>query len=181
MVLALMGAVVLTGYALLAPEPQWKAAGAAYGASFLLGAAGAILLIWSRGAPADDTEPEEDSGAVEQHLSRVVTALQDLNTNSENIDVQEVGRMIDTQLAEDVTGFTRARDFLSRLLNPEAFTNLMVRFDAGYRSIRQARTASAEGNAEGVWDNLGVAEQRMAEAYSMLKTLNHGHEHPSRN
>jgi len=179
---AFVGAVLMAAYALMAPQAQWQALGLSFGAALMLGAGGALLLSWSgRQALADDDEAGLDSAIVEEPLGRVVSTLQALNTNSESIQVTEIGPMIDAQLAEDVSHCKQAMVVLSSGPNNLTFSEVRVCFDEGHHSIRQARSASDVGNLEEVWESLSLAEERMAEAYSLLRRHRGHADHPSRN
>lgn len=123
----------------------------------------------------------DDADAVEAQLDRLVSHLQNMNTNSENLEVQEISRVIDNQLAPDLNGCVASREALSRRWGLQSYADFMSRFAEGQRNIQQARQASAAGNVEEVWDNLGSAEARMIEACALLREYRARLEHPSHN
>lgn len=184
MALALALAVVVAGYALAASAPRWWVVGIAFAAVLLLGLGGSALWLGAANgeAAAAELTVRLNAGSLEAQLNRLVSKLQAINTNSETIDVREIGAMITSELGDDVRELDHARSFLSHYLDRGSYADLMIRFDDGQRCLHQAQSASAQGDVEQVWDSLGSAEQRMAEAYVLLKQIRTElTDHPSHN
>lgn len=133
----------------------------------------------NRPSPKGDQAPAVGG---EQHLNRLVTKLQEFNTNSELVDVGRVLDWIDAELSADLSAFLDLQGSLRLRLDEAAFDLLIRRFKEGQRNIGDARSASMQGSAEAVWDSLGAAEDRMTEAYRLLVDgLQARFQHPSRN
>ncbi len=155
--------VALAAYSLSATHPLGPALIAGFGAATLTAAAG--ILLWAR-AVSQPAKP--DTGALERQLNRLVARLREINTNSENIDVQDVRQMISAELGEDVYGFLSDQSSLRRDLGERDFAELIGHLNEGHRNLGAAQSASAQGQAEVVWDCLGAAEERLIEAHRLL-------------
>ncbi len=149
--------------------------------ALMVAAAGMVLLRHSLRKSISTAPSDDDAEAVEAQLDRLVARLQNINTNSESIDVREVSRVIDNELAIDINGCAAAREMLSRRWGLQPYADFLSRFVEGQRNIRLAREASAAGNAEDVWDNLGSAEACLLDAHRLFQRFHKETKHSLRN
>jgi len=142
---------------------------ASYLATAGLGVVGLTLLgVRVRRAPASPAKTHADLQGLQDRLKTLVGALQDINTNSEAIGIDDLRRLIDDRLADDLWVVASERDRLRANGNARSYSTLLDRLDVGVLQVERARSASDTGDTDTMWASMADAEERLTEAWNLL-------------
>ncbi len=102
------------------------------------------------------------------NVGQVVTRLEAMTTNKDDIFVYDVHGKIDAELAQPLADFADARESMIPLYGMKRYADVMSAFAVGERNINRAWSASADGYVDEVWASLTRAEALMREAQAQL-------------
>jgi len=136
----------------------------------VVGIAGVVILRHTAGQAASHGETvRENLSTLEASLGRLVSNLEALNRDREQIFVYDVHGRIDGELAEDLVSFAEARESMIHGIGLQEYAQVMDHFARGERAVNRAWSASADGYIDEVWTYMGIAEESMREADGSLR------------
>ena len=137
----------------------------------LLGAVGMVLVWVGRPAyaPAVVNDPSATLDATGEALADIVAVLEDINSNSESIDLDELVARMDTSLNGEVTKLGQHSDELLTAMGEAAYGIFMTRFALGEDHLARTRQAAGDGDLDSAWDSMAGAEEMMTEALTTLR------------
>lgn len=147
-------------------EIDWSA----YAGTFAIGAAGVVILrATARRSAQEQAAASSGVAALASNLNRICNWLSEQNSKRDAIDVYEVHRRIEEQLAADLRAFANGREAIIDARGLEVYAAVMSQFATGERTINRAWSASADGYVDEVWICLERAEALMREAADTLE------------
>ncbi len=160
----------------VADRPWESVAWTGYGAAFVAGLIGVVLLrLTGRRDASHSHKVEADLQTLESSLTRLVSTLRGLNEKRETISVYDVYAAIDATVAEDLGTFADAREALIPRYGLQPYADLMSRFATAERLINRTWSASVDGYIDEVWSCMERAEAIMTEAHALLTQYQQAH------
>lgn len=152
-------------------EAGWESISwAAYVPTFLVGAAGVVLLRLSAHSVSTQTHKiSADLKAMDGSIAAIRERLDKMCGEGETLDVFDVHDRIDDDLVQPLGVFVEARETLSRVYGMQAYADIMSKFALGERNINRAWSASVDGYIDEVRTCLDNARHLMDEVHDMLR------------
>lgn len=104
-------------------------------------------------------------------LEKVITKVDTLNQDRDNINTYDMRHKIDEQILEHINDFVEARETIGHKYGLQEYADVMSHFAAGERYLNRVWSASADGYIDEVATYMDKAEVQFKEAFDQLKTL----------
>ena len=134
-----------------------------------IGAGGVYMMKQIEMADArSDSRLADNRQVIDQSIDNIVSNLDVLNTNTENIPGWEMRFEIDKRFRTDLNTFVEARKSLVHIYGLQAYADIMSPFAAGERYLNRVWSASTDGYFEEVTKYLGRAHTQFIEVRQKL-------------
>ena len=135
--------------------------------------AGLLLARWSAKSEATSEKVlKGDRAELEASLTRIVSAVEGIRAERAGISIDDLRRVIDERIREDLRRFVDARKSLIHLFGVQAYADVMSAFAAGERNLNRVWSASTDGYATEADNYLERALGRFNDAREQFDKLN---------
>ncbi len=139
---------------------------------FLLGIVGVVIARVSSRRAATSTEVVKmNISSLIYALDNVVSNIQKLNQEKENIDVYDLPQRIDKTFMNDLNTFVDARESIGYAYTLQDYADIMSHYAAGERYLNRVWSAAADGYQDESHIYIDRAKSQFEEAKEKLKAL----------
>lgn len=128
-----------------------------------------LLRLTSRGESAESEKVQARLRTLDESLVTLSSRLEQLRSGRSEVDVFDVHRRIDDELAAPLAEFANNRESMIPVYGMTQYAEVMTRFAKGERLINRAWSASADGYVDEVWQCLDDASAQLDEAQVQLR------------
>lgn len=130
-----------------------------------------LARMSARSAATDERVLSGNREELSDSLERIVAAVEKIRERRASTTTDDLRRVIDDRLREDLRRFADARQSMVHLYGVQAYADVMSAFAAGERFVNRAWSSSADGYGEEADDALSRAQERFSAAKSQLVAL----------
>ncbi len=143
-----------------------------YGASFLVGIVGVVLLrATSKAASQDMDRVQAQFSTLTTAMQNMLVRLEELNSKFDSMPLEEVAPFIDDQCVASFNEFADSRNALIQRFGMQGFADVMNEFAAGERYLNRAWCASVDGYVDEVRASIARSLSHLQKANQTIQDL----------